>query len=134
MSSSTMLLFYLICSLQEVVSYVSIARWFGSLSSFLADRQFCVRVGQAISSTRQALFGVQQGSCLSPILFIFYTADMLPGPGDLVRPATGSYADDVMLIGLGYLSFTAVLGSCHSGNGSSTDVGSFWKYQLRRNK
>lgn len=72
-----------------------LVRW---LSSFLADRQFCVRVGQAISSTRQALFGVPQGSCLSPILFIFYTADMLPGPGDLVRPATGSYADDVMLM------------------------------------
>ena len=72
-----------------------LVRW---LSSFLGDRQFCVRVGQAISDTRLVLAGVPQGSCLSPILFIFYTADMLRARGDGERPAVGSYADDVMIM------------------------------------
>jgi hypothetical protein len=69
-------------------------RW---LSSFLGDRRFLVRVGQALSQTYEAKAGVPQGSALSPILFVLFTASMLPDDRAR-RPEKGSFADDVMLM------------------------------------
>ena len=72
-----------------------LVRW---LSNFLRDRQFCVRVGMAMSSSKTAKTGVPQGSCLSPILFILFTSDMFSTRNHDERPAVGSYADDVMIM------------------------------------
>ena len=70
-------------------------RW---LSNFLQGRQFCTRVGAMLSDCKAAKAGVPQGSCLSPILFIFFTADIFCSRNCDKRPAVGSYADDVMVM------------------------------------
>ena len=70
-------------------------RW---ISSFLEGRLFCVRVGQETSAMKNARCGVPQGSCLSPLLFIIFTADMFSQSDKVDRPAVGAYADDVMVM------------------------------------
>ena len=70
-------------------------RW---ISNFLRDRSFQVKVGQELSQSHPIRCGVPQGSPLSPLLFILYTADMMPKgakPDDAwKRVASGTYADD----------------------------------------
>ena len=46
-----------------------VLRWF---KSYLTGRSFSVKVGHALSSFLELLFGVPQGSLLGPILFILY--------------------------------------------------------------
>lgn len=69
------------------------SRW---LSSFLCDRTFAIRIGAHVGEFHAIEAGVPQGSPLSPVLFAFFTADMLPEPGLMdAEPAT--FADDVLL-------------------------------------
>ena len=51
-----------------------------------------------MSVLKSAATGVPQGSCLPPILFILYTADMFIADRAGGSPAIGSYADDVMVM------------------------------------
>lgn len=46
------------------------------IASFLSDRNFSVRIGQATSSLYSINFGVPQGSVLSPILYNIFTYDI----------------------------------------------------------
>jgi hypothetical protein len=68
-------------------------RW---VSSFLDARSFAIRVGSHVGEYHPIGAGVPQGSPLSPILFAFFTADMLPGPG-LMNADEATFADDVLL-------------------------------------
>ena len=63
-------------------------RWIGS---FLSDRTQMVRWGKAISDQNEVPWGTPQGSCLSPLLFLIYTADV---EEYLQGAAVYSYADD----------------------------------------
>jgi len=64
------------------------------IHSFLAGRSFAVRVGTTVSSKRPIMAGVPQGSCISPLLYMLFTADMpKPAGCDLAV-----YADDVALV------------------------------------
>ena len=47
----------------------NVLHWF---RSYLKGRSFCVKIGSALSSFLELLFGVPQGSLLGPILFILY--------------------------------------------------------------
>jgi hypothetical protein len=76
----------------------TLVRW---LSSFLSGRTFKVRVSTVFSKVSGIGSGVPQGSALSPILFAFFTADMIPDNSRDKRLAfVASYADDVLLFAL----------------------------------
>jgi len=51
-----------------------VRQWF---QSYLVGRRQFVRTGSSTSSLARILCGVPQGSVLGPILFLFYTADLL---------------------------------------------------------
>lgn len=66
--------------------------WIGA---FLSGRVFRLRVGGALSSSRNVRSGIPQVSVLGPLLFLMYTSD-LPS---MVRCAVSSFADDTKIYG-----------------------------------
>jgi hypothetical protein len=64
------------------------------LESFLISRQFSVKIDKALSSKRLCISGIPAGTCLGPLLFIFFIAD-LPAECETegVKPAL--FADDL---------------------------------------
>jgi ribonuclease HI len=71
-------------------------RYVRFVRSFLCNRTFRVRIASSLSRTNVQKNGTPQGSCLSPMLFILYTAD-LPAHIHAASNSTkvGMYADDV---------------------------------------
>ncbi len=72
----------------------------GWIKSFLSDRKQFVSVNQVLSSSFPMITGVPQGSCLGPILFLFYVSKLF----EIIKkhlPSSHGYADDTQL----YLSF-----------------------------
>jgi len=74
-----------------------IVRW---VADFLRGRCFKLKIDGELSIEHEIHCGVPQGSPLSPLLFIFFTADMEPSkvePDDgKRRVANGTYADDAL--------------------------------------
>jgi hypothetical protein len=72
----------------------------GWLKYFLSDRKQFVSVNQVLSNSFPVTCGVPQGSCLGPILFLFYVSKLF----EIIKkhlPSSHGYADDTQL----YLSF-----------------------------
>ena len=55
-------------------SYGMVLQWF---QTYLVGRSQCVRTGLSASLLTLIVCGVPQGSVLSPILFLLYTADLI---------------------------------------------------------
>jgi hypothetical protein len=68
--------------------------FFRIMQSYLKNRYFKVRHGQAFSTLKEIRAGVPQGAILSPILYNIYTSD-LPLSDDTM---TATYADDTLLL------------------------------------
>ena len=65
------------------------------IEDFLSDRTFQVSVEGSLSSVKEILSGIPQGSVLGPLLFLIYVND-LP---DYVKSPIKLFADDLKLIG-----------------------------------
>jgi len=68
--------------------------WCALLESYLTERQFRVVHEEAITSWKNTLAGVPQGSVLGPILYLLYTAD-IPTNGNSM---TAMFADDTAIL------------------------------------
>lgn len=65
------------------------------LKSYLTDRWFLVRVGEAYSSLLPIKSGVPQGSVLGPLLYLLYTADL---PSNTTNVEIATFADDTAIM------------------------------------
>jgi len=65
------------------------------ISDFLSNRTQAVRVGRDLSSCRQVISGVPQGSVLGPLLFLLYINDIVDIFGS--KLGVKLYADDVKI-------------------------------------
>lgn len=63
------------------------------IQSFIHNRQFAVHINSCISSSINIPAGLAQGTCISPILYSLFIADM---PTD-IKVSTALYADDTAL-------------------------------------
>jgi hypothetical protein len=74
-------------------------RIIGWLYSFLSDRYTSIKLLDFENSLEKVELGIPQGSPISPILYLFYNADLLESYEDtsLSLSPTG-FADDVTLI------------------------------------
>ena len=73
--------------------------WF---ESYLRDRIQSISINGGTSTTFQMKYGVPQGSCLGPLLFVIYATKLF----EIIErhlPAVHTYADDTQL----YISFNA---------------------------
>lgn len=104
----------LISRLEQWVGIRGIAlEWF---RSYLADRTFCVSLGDSVSSSAPLSCGVPQGSVLGPLLFSLYLLPL----GSILRKHGISfhfYADDSQLyvpLGKGGVHSVGLLLECLS--------------------
>ncbi|KAI0991298.1 hypothetical protein K3495_g16889, partial [Podosphaera aphanis] len=73
----------------------NILRW---TSSFLTNRRVRVRYRGGVTTERELVCGVPQGSPISPLLFLLYMAEPMRSGNAELR---FSYADDVGILGFG---------------------------------
>lgn len=65
------------------------------IRAFLSNRTFRVRVGDSLSSERDVVSGVPQGSVLGPLLFLLFTSDLPTG----LKSTCSLFADDAKIYG-----------------------------------
>jgi hypothetical protein len=68
--------------------------YFKLMKSYINDREFRVRINQAVSTNYAIKSGVPQGSVLGPLFYLLYTADL---PTD-DNTTTGTFVDDTVIL------------------------------------
>ena len=71
-------------------------KMWGILANYLLDREIYIQVGKTKGKTITCSLGLPQGSVISPLLFIFYVADMCPT--GKTKGETWKYADDASIL------------------------------------
>jgi hypothetical protein len=64
------------------------------LKSYITERRFRIKQGEAYSDPKEIKAGVPEGSVLVPVLYLFYTSD-LPTPEN---NTTATFADDTAIL------------------------------------
>jgi hypothetical protein len=64
------------------------------LTSFLSSRTFAVKIGNSMSSVKPCISGIPAGTCIGPLLFIYYVAD-IPAECDTDGVTSVLFADDL---------------------------------------
>jgi hypothetical protein len=93
----------------EIMLNQMVARLPGWTGSFLSDRKQFVSLNQVLSNRFPVTCGFRQGSCLGPIIFLFYVSKLF----EIIRkhlPSSHGYADDTQL----YLSFCPESSVCQN--------------------
>ncbi|KAH7563672.1 hypothetical protein BM1_00719 [Bipolaris maydis] len=75
-----------------------IVRW---IASFLRDRHTCILVDGYKSKDYEINTGIPQGSPLSPILYLFYNADLIEQCNEQTDAMSVGYIDDVAILAWG---------------------------------
>jgi hypothetical protein len=70
--------------------------YFLILYSYLSNRHFIVKVNTELADLTPVNAGVPQGSVLGPLLYLLYTADLLPTSDSI----TATFADDTTVIAI----------------------------------
>lgn len=99
------------------------------IKSFLEDRSFTVRVNTQLSTKRQVPAGVPQGSCISPILYNLYTADIPNIPGCELA----LYADDTAIYTASRIP-NAICNRLQKGLDTITEYFSRWRIKIQHTK
>jgi len=66
--------------------------------SYLSDRYFQIKHGEATSTIKQITSGVPQGSVFGPLLYLLYTSDIPTTPTTYI----GTFADDTVILSRHY--------------------------------
>src|SRR5450432_405854 len=76
-----------------------LTRW---VSSFLQDRETTIKAFEGESEPLRVTTGIPQGSPISPILFLFFIADLLDTVNnDTLRMSAVGFVDDVNILTYG---------------------------------
>lgn len=80
--------------LQKLETYGIRGKMQGILKNYFENRKICTRIKETYSNLLSSKYGVPQGSCLGPLLFILYINDITDCS---LNGEIAIYADDIMI-------------------------------------
>ena len=76
--------------------FIRLVKW---VNSFLKNKQFTLSFDSKTSALRPVLAGILQGSPVSPILFLFFNAELVKGCEKLgIKASPVEFVDDVNIL------------------------------------
>ena len=81
------------------------------IKSFLSDRSTAIRIGDYTSQIEEVKLGILQGSPVSPILYLFYNADLLDICQDIILSTSPTgFVDNITIL----ITSTSIFKNCRN--------------------